>query len=106
MFGGLKRNKSIKGVAWSPRKKTGDVKGLLLYLRKGSRMFGGIAGMQYKTMYCTIPSDNPRRIEIYSTKTREGKPKRKIVFSSVLDFREKSKADTKNKDTAVDIVVE
>ena len=106
---GIAKSKSMKGIAWQPKSiknRAGDVKGLILYLKKGSRMFGGIAGMQYKTMYCTIPNDNPRRIEIYSTKTREGKPKRKIVFSSVLDFREKSKADTKNKDTAVDIVVE
>ena len=79
---------------------------MLLYLRKASRILGRISGMQYKTMYCTIPNDNPRRIEIYSTEAREGTPKRKIVFSSVLDFRENSKADMKNKDTAVDIVVE
>ena len=108
----LSRNKSYskaknkKNGAWtSSAQSEGDVKGLILYMKKSSRMAGKFLGNRYKTMYCTIPSSNPRRIEIYDNKARSGEPKRRLVFTSVLDFRDPSTVDTKQKD-CVDLVVE
>ena len=88
---------------WVPSAGSGDEKGLMLYLKKSSRI-AGFLGKHYKTMFCTIPNSNPRRIEIYDNRARNGAPKRRIVFDSVLDFRDPSTVDTKQKD-CVDIVV-
>ena len=78
-------------------------------MKKASRLapkFLGVLGTNnYKTMYATIPSSNPRRIEIYGNKLRSGEPKRRLVFDSVLDFRDPSTVDQKSKG-AVDLVVE
>jgi len=68
----------------------GDVKGLILSMKKPSRLAPKFFGKQYKTMYATIPSSNPRQTEIYGNKARSRDPKRKLVFDSVVDFRDPS----------------
>ena len=106
MMSRAKTHKKAKSKSnWSPKTDSeGDVKGLVLYLKKQSRVVGFL-GKHYKTMFCTIPNSNPRRIEIYDNKARSGEPKRRIVFDALVDFRDPSKVDTKQND-CVDLVVE
>ena len=107
-----KINRQMSNGKWSSSvDSAGDVKGLILYMKKASRLapkFLGVLGTNnYKTMYATIPSSNPRRIEIYDDENefRSGEPKRRLVFDSLLDFRDPSTVDKKN-EGAVDLVVE
>ena len=102
-----RRKNTTAPQTWVSSAHRGGLTGTVDYMKKASRMMGGFFGAKYKTMQCTIPEDNPKRLEIYdSEKDRNlGKVKRKIVFDSLVEFRQPSTVDSKNADS-IDICIE
>ena len=74
----------------------------VINFKKSAGLFGKIS---YTKMYCTVPSDNPRRLHLYTNDKRKNPPYRKIVFQALSGVQVPSTVDVKNQD-AIDLVLE